>query len=92
MQRSTLFALATVLPLVSLCAPTVRADPPAPFTPLVHTMPTIVVYGRPNRPNIVIVVKTPTAAAAAGAAHEALRASLLAQTEPGLLRAIIRSP
>jgi hypothetical protein len=47
-----------------------------------YQSPVIVVYGRPNRPNVQIVVKTPTAASAAGAAHEALRLSLMAKSEP----------
>jgi hypothetical protein len=94
MPRSILFTLATaaMLPLVSLPAFTARADPPTASGPGVYTTPTVVIYGRPSKPAVVIVVKTPTPAAEAGAAHEALRASLLAQTEPGALRSITRSP
>jgi hypothetical protein len=94
MPRSILFslAIAAALPLVSLPAFTARADAPTPSGPPVYTTPTVVIYGRPNKPAVVIVVKTPTAAAEAGAAHEALRASLLAQTEPGRLHTVTRSP
>lgn len=94
MPRSILLtiATATMLPLVSLPAFTARADSPTPSGPAVYTTPTVVIYGRPSKPAVVIVVKTPTPAAEAGAAHEALRASLLAQTEPAPLRTVTRSP
>ena len=51
-----------------------------------YTMPEIIVYGkRPARPNVIIELKRSTAAEAAGAAHESLRASLVEQSRPATL-------
>jgi hypothetical protein len=49
-------------------------------------LPTQTVYGRPDKPMVQIFVKTPTAAQAAGAAHESLRQSLMAQSMPAGLK------
>jgi hypothetical protein len=48
----------------------------------VHTLPVITIYGRPNRPSVVIELTRPTAARAAAAAHEEMKAALVAKTEP----------
>jgi hypothetical protein len=45
-------------------------------------VPVTIIYGRPDRPHVVILVKTPTAAEAAGEAHESLRAAWLATSAP----------
>jgi len=42
------------------------------------TTKTTVIVGRPNKPSVVIELVRPTAARAAGAAHEELRAKMLA--------------
>jgi hypothetical protein len=59
------------------------ADPSAPEAgPGYLKMPTQVIVGRPNKPHVIVDVRPPTAAAAAGAAHEAMRASWYARQEP----------
>lgn len=52
----------------------------------VYVVPTVTVYGRPAKPLVVVVVKRPTAAHEAGAAHESLRESTLARSEPAALQ------
>jgi hypothetical protein len=80
--------IAFLLPVAAVPA---FADPPAPATaasgPGVYTAPTVTVYGRPNKPSVVIVVKPPAAADMAALAHESLRRSLLAQSAPAPLDA-----
>jgi hypothetical protein len=44
------------------------------------------IYGRPNRPMVVIDVRALSAAAAAGAAHETLRTSLVNGLQPATLQ------
>jgi hypothetical protein len=44
------------------------------------------IYGRPNRPMVVIDVRPLSAAAAAGAAHEGLRTNLVNALEPAAMR------
>jgi hypothetical protein len=58
------------------CDPVGATAPPATCT-----IPTIVIYGRPEKPMIGIVLRTPTAAEAAGAAHDVFHARLLARVE-----------
>jgi hypothetical protein len=48
-------------------------------------LPPRTIYGRVDRPMVVIVVKTPTAASQAGAAHEALHEALMKQYEPATM-------
>jgi hypothetical protein len=84
-MRFTSLALAAVASVS--CISSVASGDPEAASVSVTKIPVIVVYGRPNRPNVQIVIKTPTAADAAGAAHDTLHAALLAQTEPGALRA-----
>ena len=79
MKSLVAFALAAAAVLAALPA---AADPTAPGT---LVMPSRTIYGRVDRPMVVIVVKTPTAASQAGAAHESLRASLMKQYEPATL-------
>lgn len=74
---------------VALATVAILAAFPASADPTVTTtlvMPTRTILGRIEKPMVVIVVKTPTAASQAGAAHEALRASLMKQYEPATLR------
>ena len=73
-------ALAIASALVSLPS-TARADDEG-----VHTLPVITIYGRPNRPSVIIELTRPTAARAASAAHEEMKAAMVAKTEPRPLR------
>jgi hypothetical protein len=82
MKRLALAALTLALALVALPA---LADPTPVISPGKMVMPEHVIYGRPNKPQVLIVVKPPAAAAAAGAAHESLRAALVGQSEPAPL-------
>jgi hypothetical protein len=50
--------------------------------PGVWVMPEQTVYGRPNRPMVQIDVRPLSAAAAAGAAHETLRTTMVNQSQP----------
>jgi hypothetical protein len=67
----------------ALSATTAFADPTVTVT---FRMPERTIFGRIEKPMVVIEVKTPTAASQAGAAHEALRASLMKQYEPAALK------
>jgi hypothetical protein len=79
MKSLLAFALAASAIVVSVPA---AADPTAPGT---LVLPTRTIYGRLDKPKVVIVVKTPTAASQAGEAHEGLRAALMKQYEPATL-------
>ena len=79
------------LPLVLIAASmfaagSAMADPTTPSQPGRIVVRTVVVYGRVDKPNVVVLLKTPTAAAGAASAHESLRAALLAASEPAALR------
>jgi hypothetical protein len=93
MKRLVLAALALALVVPAFAVPAL-ADPTDPVAapipagahrvkkPGVYVVPTIFVYGRPNKPMVNVEVRSPSAAEAAGAAHNRLRAATLAQTEP----------
>jgi hypothetical protein len=87
MKRLMLSAI--TLALAARAAPA-AADPTAP-EPRAGTghydAPPIVIYGRPDRPHVVVEIKTPTAAAEARAAHASLHEALLRMSEPAALRA-----
>lgn len=76
----------------ALCVPAIAvpamADPTVTVTVKhdVLTVPTITVSGRPNRPMVSIVIRTPSAVDAAGAAHDRLRAAQVSRSEPATLR------
>jgi hypothetical protein len=73
---------ATALTTVVLTTSPAQCDPVGASTPpATQSIRTIVIYGRPEKPMIAIVVRTPTAAEAAGAAHDVLHARLLARVE-----------
>ena len=64
-----------------------KADPPADPT-VVATLvrlPSRNIYGRPARPLVVIDIRTPTAAEAAGAAHHAWSDVRLERAEQGAM-------
>jgi hypothetical protein len=86
MKLRLALVIAVLLPVAAAPA---FADPTAPANatagPGVYTAPTVTVYGRPNKPSVVIVVKPPAAADMAALAHESLRRSLLAQSAPAPL-------
>jgi hypothetical protein len=68
-----------------------QADPPADpavaqSAPGLLRLPMRTIYARPNRPMVVIEVKTPSAADAANAAHQSVRAVLLNRAEPSVMR------
>lgn len=46
----------------------------------------VTIYGRPPKPIVVVELARPTAASAAGAAHDALRAEWMQKLEPATLR------
>lgn len=74
--------------LSALAAAPAMADPPAPqSTPGVYVAPEMTVHGRPNKPMVAIVIRTPTAAEAAGAAHDRLRLESLGRSQPPALAA-----
>jgi hypothetical protein len=72
-----------------LTAGTAVADPPDPAVAasapgVLHLAPRTI-YGRPNRPMVVIEIQTPSAADAANTAHQSVRAALLNRAEPAAL-------
>jgi hypothetical protein len=69
------------------CAAALVAVPASadPTVNVVLQMPARTIMGRLDKPMVVIEVKTPTAASQAGAAHEALRATLMKRYEPAAL-------
>ncbi len=95
MKRLVLAALALALVVPAFAVPAL-ADPTNPKAaaapipagahrvknPGVYVVPATTIYGRPNKPMVNVEVRTPSAAAAAGAAHNRLRALTLAKTEP----------
>jgi hypothetical protein len=70
-----------------LCSAVLGATPAwaDPTVTATMVMPSRTIVGRLDKPMVVIVVKAPTAASQAGAAHEALRASLMKRYEPATL-------
>jgi hypothetical protein len=83
-------AFVATVAAATLTALTALADPPvdpavAESAPGVLHLAPRTIYGRPNRPMVVIEVRTPSAADAAGAAHESVRASLLNRAEPAAM-------
>jgi hypothetical protein len=51
-----------------------------------YTVPTTTIFGRPDKPMVTIVVRRPTAASAAGEAHDRLRVATVAKSEPGIAK------
>jgi hypothetical protein len=77
-------AMTAVLAAVpALADPTAPASLPSPANIQVPEH-TFVIHL--EKPNVVVDIKTPTAASAAGAAHEAFRARMMRQYEPVTLR------
>jgi hypothetical protein len=92
MKRLVLTALTLALVVPAFAVPAL-ADPTDPVVQLVRApargvivVPTVTVWGRPNRPMVQILIRTPSAADAAGAAHERLRTTALARSEPGAVK------
>jgi hypothetical protein len=96
MKRLVLAALALALVVPAFAVPALAdpTDPKAPAAapipagahrvknPGVYVVPATTIYGRPNKPMVNVEVRSPSAAEAAGAAHDRLRAATLARTEP----------
>jgi hypothetical protein len=93
MKRLSLAALVACLH-VTFAVPAL-ADPTDPVVQVVHpqaqgvpqaqgtvVVPTATIYGRPNRPMVQIMVRTPSASDAAAAAHGRLRARTNARYQP----------
>jgi hypothetical protein len=91
MKRLVLAALALALVVPAFAVPAL-ADPTDPVVQIVRpargviAVPTVTVYGRPNKPMVQIIIRPSSAAAAAGAAHDRLREATLAKTEPGAVK------
>jgi hypothetical protein len=88
------FVLAAVVATAVLAALPAWADPTSPAAspataPTIH-VPEHTFRVRLDKPHVVIDVKTPTAASAAGEAHEAMRAWMMQRYEPATMRAPAR--
>ena len=81
------FVLAALAAAAVFAAMPASADPTSPAAAPTVQVPEHTFYVRLDKPHVVIHVATPTAASAAGAAHESLRASLMRQYEPATMRA-----
>ncbi|MGH7293413.1 MAG: hypothetical protein ACRELB_00700 [Polyangiaceae bacterium] len=77
------FLVVLVASVALLGAATASADPTVTTT---MVLPSRTIFGRLEKPMVVIVVKRPSAASQAGAAHEAMRTRLMKQYEPVALR------
>jgi hypothetical protein len=86
MKRSPFLPAVVAAMVLVFAVPCAADESSAVAAPGTLKLPTQIVYGRPDKPNVVIVVKTPTAAAAAGAAHDAMRTSWMWRVEPAPLR------
>jgi len=87
------FVLAAVAATAMLAALPASADPTSPAaSPAAPTLyvPEHTFRVRLDKPHVVIDVKTPTAASAAGEAHEAMRAWMMQRYEPATMRAPAR--
>jgi hypothetical protein len=78
------FVLAAVAAAAVLAAIPASADPTAPTAPPTVVVPEHTFYVRLDKPHVVINVTTPTAASAAAAAHESMRAWMMRQYEPAM--------
>lgn len=81
------FVLAAFAAAAVLAAMPASADPTAPAGPPTVQVPEHTFVVRLDKPHVVIDIKTPTAASAAGAAHESMRAWMMRQYEPATMRA-----
>ena len=83
------FVLAAAAAACLCAAMPAQADPTGPAhgdaTVTTIRLPSRDIVGRIRKPLVVIVVKAPSAASQAGAAHEALRDALLDRAEPATM-------
>jgi len=77
------FAAAVLAAVPASADPTAPAAPAAPPTVVVPEHTFVV---RLDKPQVLIDIKRPTAASAAGAAHESMRAWMWRQYEPATMR------
>jgi len=80
------FVLAAVAAAAVLAVLPASADPTSPTVPPIVVVPEHTFIVRLDKPHVVIDIKTPTAASAAGAAHESMRAWMMRQYEPATMR------
>ena len=81
------FVLAAVAATAMLAALPASADPTSPAAAPTIYGPELTFRVRLDKPHVVIDGKTPTAASAAGEAHEAMRAWMMQRYEPATMRA-----
>ncbi len=83
-MKSWIAAAIATAAVLAVAAPALADDTAAVATtaPGVIVLKPRTIYGRPNRPMVVIDIRPLSAAAAAGAAHESLRTSLVGQSQP----------
>ena len=86
MKRRVVLLLVLAGLAVPFVAAPALADPPTAAPRGVLVVPTVTVTGRPDKPMVAIMIRRPTAAAEAGAAHAQLRDLTLARSEPATLR------
>jgi hypothetical protein len=78
------FVLAAVAAAAVLAVLPASADPTSPTVPATVVVPQHTFIVRLDKPHVVIDIKTPSAASAAGAAHESMRAWMMRQYEPAM--------
>jgi hypothetical protein len=79
------FVLAAVAAAAVLAVVPAWADPTSPAPPPTVVVPEHTFIVRLDKPHVVIDIKTPTAASAAGQAHESMRAWMMRQYEPATM-------
>jgi hypothetical protein len=77
--------IAAVSVATALVVAPALADPPVPAAPPTVQVPEHTFVVRLDKPQVLVDIKRPTAASAAGAAHESLRASMMRLYEPATL-------
>ena len=82
MNGMKVFVLAAAAAAAVLAVLPASADPTAPAAAPTIVVPEHTFRVRLDKPHVVIDIKTPTAASAAGAAHESMRAWMMRQYEP----------
>jgi hypothetical protein len=81
----SLLAAALAATAVLAAVPAFADDTAVKVAPGTIVLPPRTIYGRPDKPMVVVEIRPLSAAAAAGAAHETLRTSLVNQSQPAPL-------
>jgi hypothetical protein len=79
------FVLAAVVAAAVLAVLPASADPTSTTAPPTVVVPEHTFIVRLDKPHVIIDIKTPTAASAAGQAHESMRAWMMRQYEPATM-------